>query len=47
MNTCDDPSDLVTHKMLLAPPAERQRSFSNAELSVVCLGVRPASTFHL
>ena len=26
----------------LAPPAERQRSFSNAELSVVRLSVRPS-----
>ena len=30
----------------LAPPAERQRSFSNAELSVIRLR-RPSSTFHL
>ena len=29
----------------LAPPAERQRSFSNADLSVVVR--RPSSTFHL
>ena len=30
-------------KFILTPPAEWQRSFSNADLSVVCM----ASTFHL
>ena len=34
------------HKYL-APPAERQWSFSNAELSVRPSAVRFASTFHL
>ena len=35
-------SFLCSLKFLLAPPAERQRSFSNTDLSVVRLSVRPS-----
>ena len=33
---------LIRIYILLAPPAERQRSFSNTDLSVVRLSVRPS-----